>query len=71
MLPDTKAIKRATVEIGPYRKGYLVRYKNLEGYTMSQRQFKDVDEANGFFWKCVGDMKKEVERRLGGSGFGG
>lgn len=71
MLPDTKAILKGTVEIGPYRKGYLVRYKNLKGYTMAQRQFKDPNDASDFFWHCVDEMKKEIGKGKHGAGTGG
>lgn len=61
LLPDTKAIKKATVEIGRYRKGFLVRYKNGAGY-VTQREFKacEGDDANSFFWKQVEKLRSEL-----------
>ncbi len=59
LLPGTKAIGKATVEWQRNRRGYLVRYKALSG-SVVQRQFRNPEECDAFFWECVGKMEKEI-----------
>ena len=63
LLPGTKAIMKGTVEVGSYRKGYLVRYKNIEGGVM-QRQFKTVDEAMRIFWAYADRLGSEARAQV-------
>jgi len=58
LLPGTKAIMKATVEIGHYRRGYLVRYKNLAGVAQ-QRTLKDRDAAHAQFIEFVTALERE------------
>jgi len=61
LLPGTKAIMKGTVEVGAYRKGYLVRYMDLKGSVM-QRQSSTPEEAMATFWAYRDRLGIEARR---------
>ena len=44
LLPGTDAIPRGSVEMIPYKRGWLVRYRTPEGYSI-QQTFKRPEET--------------------------
>jgi hypothetical protein len=59
LLPGTDAIMRGSVEWGRYRGGWLVRYRNLEGYT-AQGQFDNPDLAHAYALECIAKLRAEI-----------
>ena len=60
--PGTDAITRGQIECVPYRGGWLVRYRNLNGYT-AHRQFDDPELAHQYMLECMGKLRAVVAFR--------
>lgn len=60
LLPRTDAIRKQTVEVQKYGKGWLVRYKNCDGF-VKQRKFSNANDADPYFWECVEEMKNRIQ----------
>jgi len=67
LLPDTKAILRATVEIAHYHRQLLIRSKDARGY-VQQRRFPATAagsaQAHEFFWSCADQLQAAAKENL-------
>lgn len=62
LLPGTDAIPKGQIESTRYRGKFLIRYRNMDGYT-TQRIFESADESHDFFLICIERLKREIEER--------
>jgi hypothetical protein len=58
LLPNTRALTRATVEVMRYQGKILVRYRDHQGMTERQT-FNDADQAMHQFWAYAERLRRK------------
>lgn len=64
----SEAIKRGTIEINPWKRGWLVRWKTISGYANRKRfpgTAEGRDQAFELFNQKVRELRDQIQRRKG------